>query len=145
MTDLGNNLITIDQWLKLDTLSNETVESVGERLGRVLATLHAEIMNPRLLAEFENKGIADMLKKEVVVPTIKNLESLTDAGEVQKIMRVLMEELDSLPKNTVFSIGDLWTGSIILDISGQSLAIVDWEFAGAGRALQDVVQLGKVT
>lgn len=43
----------------------------------------------------------------------------------------------------VFSVGDFWPPSILVDDERNRLGIIDWEFAGFAPPMQDMAQLGE--
>ena len=156
--------------------------SVGARLGSFLASIHCD---PTLLSKsqtlsdegkpwFENPDTADLVRDEVVGKILPILQSwLTEeTGRNEKVAEIVSRDFErsfldafrsssSPPSPTttpssMFSIGDLWTGSILVGVSptsasspdfspnaatGVEVGLIDWEFASPGRIGQDIAQL----
>ena len=156
--------------------------SVGARLGSFLASIHCD---PTLLSKsqtlsdegkpwFENPDTAGLVRDEVVGKVLPILQSwLTEeTGRNEKVAEIVSQDFErsfldafrsssSPPSPTttpssMFSIGDLWTGSILVGVSptsasspdfspnaptGVEVGPIDWEFASPGRVGQDIAQL----
>jgi thiamine kinase-like enzyme len=101
--------------------------------------------------KFINKDTERLVRDEVVNKIDELFEQFgvgrDDGGkEKEKWCKADFEEgcrYNASPGRTkdVFSIGDLWTGSFLVSSCGERVGLVDWEFAGEGRPLQDMAQL----
>ncbi|PFH52120.1 hypothetical protein AMATHDRAFT_46485 [Amanita thiersii Skay4041] len=160
LEDLGEELVTLDDWLcsaggfpELDVC-----ETVGSRLGEALAVVHTdERLRERLdRTDFVNPDTAELVGEEVVgkIQELLNQYLPTDAEDpylATSISTIIKNEYtrnDSTPEASIFSNGDLWTGSVLISKGGDAnintkplVGVIDWEFAGAGRVLQDIGQL----
>ena len=159
--------------------SLETCSSVGTRLGRILASVHCDpalLLKSQTLADngklwFENPDAKDLIRAEIVEKVLPILRPWIDpeTGRTEKIARVISRDfehgfletlhLSSSPSfdvpQSMFSMGDLWTGSIIVDASPATsssdpnfgammeakVGLIDWEFASPARIGQDIAQL----
>jgi hypothetical protein len=146
LEDLGDNLLDIDKWLAHKPHpSKETCKKVGERLGFLLASVHGVSFSPQ---EFYNPDVANMLAKEII-GTMGDMLKKFDVPEdertvVCETIKIEFEEgqMNNGKGNGVFSVGDLWTGSILASEDGERLCLIDWEFAGEWKPLKDMAQLG---
>ncbi|KAF8633269.1 hypothetical protein AX17_004444 [Amanita inopinata Kibby_2008] len=159
MRDLGKELVTVDDWLcPLLGLppNSQTCTSVGDRLGEALAIIHTDelLQNNVKWEAFVNPDISDIIASEVVGKIkdtlIKHLSEADASGtkEAEKTAAIISEIIQKEYQSTeavkmkMFSSGDLWIGSILLGPGADpEIGVIDWEFAGAGRPLQDVGQL----
>ena len=160
--------------------SPETCRSVGTRLGNVLASIYCDatlLSKSQTLTEdgkpwFENPDTNDLVRNEIVGRILPILRSYfdTNTDRPEKIAKIISRDFDnsflhtlrsssiSSPSsnvpNSMFSMGDLWTGSILVGaspaISGSDsgfdspeveLGLIDWEFAAPARIGQDIAQL----
>jgi len=159
--------------------SLETCISVGTRLGGVLASIHCDpalLLKSQELADdgkpwFENLDTKGFIRDEIlgkIFPILRpRLNPATDTSE--KIANIISKDfehafistlhLSSTPSPGVpklmFSMGDLWTGSILVgapptasDSSNSTgnkmeveIGLIDWEFASPARIGQDIAQL----
>ena len=158
--------------------SPERCRSVGTRLGNVLASVHCD---PVLLSKsqtvtndgklwFENPDTKDFVQNEIVGRILPILQPHfdPDTGRPEKIAKIISQDFETgflstphsppssdVPK-TMFSMGDLWTGSILVgfpptapdprsnptpDRTEVELGLIDWEFAAPARIGQDIAQL----
>jgi hypothetical protein len=156
--------------------------SVGARLGSFLASIHCD---PTLLSKsrtlsgegkpwFESPDVRDYVRDQIVgkiLPTLQSwLTEETDRNE--KVAEIVFQDFEqsfldasrsllsppsptSIP-NSMFSIGDLWTGSILVGVpptsasspdpglnagKGVEVGLIDWEFAAPGRIGQDIARI----
>lgn len=139
----------------------EACRSAGARLGLVLGAIHSDdaLHEGSRLNQFVNPDATDMWANEVVGKIkellVKHLpRGEGDASELQRvedeaevvsgIIQRDYERQDEAggPRRTMFSNGDLWTGSILMNpTENTDIGLIDWEFAGEGRMLQDLGQL----
>ena len=151
---------------------------MGTRLGGILASVHCDatlLFKSQTLTDggklwFENPDTKDLVRNEVVEKILPSLQPWIDpdTGRGEKIAKIISQDFEhsfldvllhsspsssSIPKS-MFSMGDLWTGSIIVgpppaaSSSSHStggaeveVGLIDWEFASPGRIGQDVAQL----
>ena len=117
------------------------------RLGTFLATVHALSLSRSTLDGFVNKEAREVIKREVVEKIMETLTRFDVASEESEglcaMMREEVEQADLEEVVSVFSVGHCWTGSILVSPDGERVGTVDWEFAGEGRALQDMAQFGE--
>ena len=154
--------------------SLETCSSVGTRLGNFLASVHCDaalLLKSQTLTDdgkpwFENPDTKDLVRDQVVGRVLPILQPWIDpeTGRTEKIAKIISQDfehgflenlLSSSPPSSVlqsmFSTGDLWTGSIIVDASPATsgfgaitevgVGLIDWEFATPARIGQDIAQL----
>ncbi|KZT43968.1 hypothetical protein SISSUDRAFT_318903 [Sistotremastrum suecicum HHB10207 ss-3] len=136
--DLGK-VETIEDWLQKSPTLAQCVE-VGTRLGRFLVNLHMSPLTDPERFEFPDKN--ELIKAGIVdtIPDYLNKMDIPDADLVHGIIAKSFAERTSAPARTVFSVGDLWPPSVLLNESGSKIGIIDWEFAGLGAPLQDMAQ-----
>ena len=161
--------------------SLETCSSVGKRLGGFLAIVHCDatlLSKSQSLTDdgklwFDNPDAMDFVRDEIVgkiLPTLRaHFGPGTDVGE--KIAETISRDfdrsfLDDLhpsqsplsstgAKISMFSSGDLWMGSFLVDASPASgsnhgldtnaeveIGFIDWEFAAPARIGRDIAQFG---
>jgi len=181
LQDLGERMEPLDFWVYPPTTSTEsppsleTCGSVGTRLGNILASIHC---NPTLLLKsqtladdgrllFENPDTEDLIRTEIVGKVLPILRPWidTETGRIEKIAKIISQDFEhsfletlhpssspsfGVPKS-MFSMGDLWTGSIIAGASPVTsssdammevkVGLIDWEFASPARIGQDIAQL----
>lgn len=143
ISDLGDDLCTVDQEIAETTPSDARL--VGERVGRWMGVLHSLPMSPKTLQMFENKETTALIGREVVDRMKEALEIFgVDVEESKRLCDLMRGQVEMQAGKTAFCLGDFWTGSILTDRRGK-LGIVDWEFAGGGRVLQDMGQIGAPT
>ncbi|KAF5343327.1 hypothetical protein D9758_014194 [Tetrapyrgos nigripes] len=171
--DLGTGLLLLDEWLATpavaDTASRRrqtppsdseaVVRNVGERLGKLLASLHGMKLSdePEALQEFVNPTVSGFIAEEVVGKMSGYLEKYTnlEANRKDRICSLIQTDFeegnsgfsgggngDARERPGVFSVGDLWTGSILVSENAERIGLIDFEFAGKARPLQDMAQLG---
>jgi len=159
--------------------SLERCSSVGTRLGNFLASIHCDttlLLKAQTLTDdgrlwFENPDTKDLIRDETARKVLPTLRPWIDqeAGKIEKIARIISQDFDcgfleilhsssspspGIPRS-MFSVGDLWTRSIIIDSSPTTpssnpsfdpateaeLGLIDWEFTSLGRIGQDIAQL----
>ena len=181
LRDLGERMEPLESWMYPYTMepppSLETCSSVGTRLGNILASVHCDatlaLESQRLTTEgklwFENPDTKGLIRDEIVGKILPILQPWVDPGtdRMERILKIIsqdfecsfLETLHSSPSSGVpqsmFSMGDLWTGSIIVCtspaasssnrdfgvITGVEVGLIDWEFASPARIGQDITQL----
>ena len=163
--------------------SPETCRSVGTRLGNVLASVHCDtalLLESQTVTDdgklwFENPDTKDLVRTEIVDKILPILRPHfdPDTGRPEKIAKIIRQDfensfLDTLRSSStpplssdvpkmMFSMGDLWTGSILVGVPPAKapgynptldgteveveLGLIDWEFAAPARIGQDITQL----
>ena len=162
--------------------SLDTCSSVGTRVGNLLASVHCDatlVSKSQTLTDdgklwFENPENKDIVRDRITGSTlpIQRPRVTPDTGKVEKMVGTILQEIEdgflhtvplgssSSPPSGVpklmFSIGDLWTGSILVGApnttSGSNpntsfnggeveVGLIDWEFASPARIGQDIAQL----
>ncbi|KDQ12556.1 hypothetical protein BOTBODRAFT_176249 [Botryobasidium botryosum FD-172 SS1] len=159
LEDLGADLSSLDEWLaKVPRI--ETVRSAGMRLGVFLAEVHSLPMDTaasraavRLIQSVDsgmNELVAETAVNQISAHVKRaNIRSISDseADVLQSQVNESFLDLTLSESEKVFCIGDLWTGSVMMgtgvgeDADSVALGVIDWEFAGLGRPLQDIAQL----
>jgi Phosphotransferase enzyme family len=145
MEDLGN-LDTLTEQLRhmmADDGPDETAmahSDIGRRLGGFLADLHSsstlEKMGPKRTAYFDNPGLKDVIHHNVIAQLQGRLLHFGIDDALELYRRVEKDHLrpdDSWERS--FVLGDLWTGSILLE--WPKICVIDWEFAGVGRGANE--------
>lgn len=145
--DLGF-LPSVDRWLQsTPELSDTIISSVSSNLGIFLANLHSSTTSENrtwLEEQFENEDAIDVVFSTAVEPILAILHDYNIA-EAQKIYNFLVTEFHKERQDRashVFSMGDLWTGSILVEPRGDKIGVIDWEFATLAAPNQDIGQLG---
>jgi hypothetical protein len=146
--DLGK-LRDLEEWIQLPQ-DLHRVRDVGKRLGTFVGRLHCtnmkQIQPPHEV--FYSRIGQDLVDRAVVVP----LKDYLDLFEIQGGERVYEIVVKNHRENAnrkeqaelnIFSMGDFWPPSILLDDDKDRVAVVDWEFAGFALPMQDMVQLGE--
>jgi len=181
LQDLGEWMRPLDAWMHPSTESPpslETCSSVGKRLGNVLASVHCDatlLLKSQTLADdgkawFENPATKDLVREEIVKKVFPILQPRIDpeTDRAEKIARIISQDFDHgfletlhpssshapVVQQSMFSMGDLWTGSIIVGASPTAsssnpsfgateveVGLIDWEFASPARIGQDIAQL----
>ena len=172
----------LDVWMYPSSMESspslETCSSVGTRLGNVLASIHCDatlLLKSQTLTDdgkawCENPAAKDFIRDQIVKKVLPILQPWVDPGQgrAEKIAGIISQDFDlgfletlhpsSSPSPGVpqlmFSMGDLWTGSIIVGVSPTisrfnprfdatkvEIGLVDWEFASPARIGQDIAQL----
>jgi hypothetical protein len=155
MTDLGTGLLTLDEWL-IPALSNspahdrtpppdaDACRDVGMRVGQFLAAIHSMDMSSIDSERFVNEDTRRLVKELVIDKMGEAFERFGYTGaQAQGWCATIADEFEAGVSGGrgVFSMGDLWTGSILVNADGSMVGLVDWEFAGEARPLQDIAQL----
>jgi len=170
----------LDSWMYPSTAeSPPSCSAVGIRLGKVLASIHCDatlLLKSQTLTDegkpwFENPDTKDFVRNEIVGKVLPILRPWIDpdTGRTEEIARIISQDfehsfLDALYLSSspplgipqlMFSMGDLWTGSIIVGASSAAsssdpgfdavtevdVGLIDWEFASPARIGQDIAQL----
>ena len=152
--------------------SMEACISVGTRLGNIIASIHCDrtlVLESQALTDggrpwLENPDTKGLVREQVVDKILPILQPRIDPGadRTEKIAKIIYQDFEcgfletlhpsSSPSFDVarlmFSMGDLWTGSIIAGASPGSdptteveVGLIDWEFASLARIGQDIAQL----
>jgi len=160
--------------------SLDTCSSVGTRLGNLLASVHCDatlMSKSRTLTAdgnlwFENPENKDIVRDQIVgnILPIQRPLVTPDMGKVEEMVGTILQDIKDGFLHTLgqsfspptgvpglmFSIGDLWTGSILVgsphatsdsnsntSLNGAQVevALIDWEFASPARIGQDLAQL----
>ena len=146
--DLGD-LQTLDNWLQTSDLTSSTVSVVGSRLGSFLADFHLATTpanRSSLREQLKNKNTIDVVYSHAVEPilSILNDYNIPDAQLVYEIVKTDFHHARQGSDYDSVNLGDLWTGSILLDKRGTKVGIIDWEFATVAPPSQDIGQFGIV-
>ncbi|KAJ8072884.1 hypothetical protein PM082_016443 [Marasmius tenuissimus] len=140
ITDLGDNLITINRWLESNP-GRDQLENVARRLGSFLAALHTLDIPEETFQALDNPDIVEAIERDVVNRVNGIMDTLcAEQDESRGLGKMLTNEYRKSPAQWVFCVGDLWIGSILVSPLGETVAIVDWENAGRGKSLQDMAQ-----
>ena len=143
ITDLGDNLSTIDKWLENNPDRDQLLD-VAQRLGGFLATLHGLKFTEETFQTLDNPDIVEAIERDVVVRVAEIMDTFhIEKDESRTLGEMVKTEYRKTPERWVFSVGDLWIGSILVSQLGETVAIVDWENAGRGKPLQDMAQFGR--
>jgi tRNA A-37 threonylcarbamoyl transferase component Bud32 len=116
----------------------EAYKELGTRLGGFMAELHSPSTLERLGHKrgkyFDNPSIRGVIYDNMVVPIRRRLADfgISDAEVLyERIAQDHLRPLEFWEQN--FMLGDLWTGSVLLD--WPRLCVIDWEFASIGRSV----------
>ncbi|KAH8833339.1 kinase-like domain-containing protein [Flagelloscypha sp. PMI_526] len=139
ITDLGLDLLTIDKWL-LSVTDEELVDNVAKNLGMFMATVNTIPATNAELDSLDNPDSRTLIQREVVDKTGSYLRRFNVPEDKATLLSTLIAEDFGVRTQEVFSVGDFWVGSVLVNPTGTNIAVVDWEFAGRGRALQDMAQ-----
>lgn len=146
--DLGK-LRDLDQWLQLP-LDLHRVRDVGARLGTFVGSLHsADATTIPSHESFSSRIGRDLVKLATVDTIVDYLELFGIQGRerLQEIVAQSHNEGASRKEQPglvrVFSMGDFWPPSILVDDENDRVNIIDWEFAGFAPPMQDMAQLGE--
>jgi aminoglycoside phosphotransferase (APT) family kinase protein len=145
--DLGE-LPSVDKWLeKSHNVPESTLSSISSDLGSFLADIHS-CTTPEnhawLQEQFKNADAKKVVFAAAVEPILAILQDY-DIPDAQSIYEFVVDEFgreDEDLASLVFSMGDLWTGSILVADHGDRVGIIDWEFATLAPPSQDIGQLG---
>jgi hypothetical protein len=144
LADLGELDTLTDLLTPLTPVRTEAFEDpqhyrdLGTRLGGFLAELHSlntlELLGHKRSAYFDNPGVKDSFYDYIIALIRRHMEdfNIPDAAELCR----RIDEEHIRPEEAweqSFMIGDLWTGSILLD--WPKVCVIDWELAGIGRGL----------
>ena len=152
ITDLGAGLLVLDQWLVPALSDSETrtppdtdaCRDVGMRVGQFLASVHGLDISSFDARQFANADKGRLVREEVVGKMGGIFERFGYTGTpVENWCATIEDEFEAGCNNAgtgVFSVGDLWTGSVLVSVDGSTVGLVDWEFAGEARPLQDMAQ-----
>lgn len=153
MEDLGD-LINLEQQLsRQDEAANQEGEQLvlANQLGISLAQLHSVPVGRALGESLYNPDARKVVFELAVKSIASRLEThgISDYGLLAERCAqhfVFTQSVCSDPDNTsallpVFSMGDLWPPSILVDNARNRLGLVDWEFAGPSLPLADLAQL----
>ncbi|KAL0579300.1 hypothetical protein V5O48_002698 [Marasmius crinis-equi] len=140
ITDLGDDLSTIDKWIGTNP-GGDKVAGVARRLSGFLATLHTLDVPESSLQNLDNPDVVEAIERNVVDRVNDTLETFQiEKKEARQLGEMLKTAYRAKPERWVFSVGDLWIGSILVSPLGEKVAVVDWENAGRGKPLQDLAQ-----
>ena len=162
--------------------SIEMCSSVGTRLGNFIASVHCDatlLSRSQALTEdgkpwLENPDAKDLMRVKAVGRVLPILQAHFGPGadRNEKIAEIISQDFEqsfldaphpSLPSppstavaKSMFSVGDLWVGSFLVDTSPGphsssdpnldentqvKVGLIDWEFSSPARIGQDIVQL----
>ena len=147
--DLGN-LPTADVWLQTPNLDRALIMETAENLGIFLADLHLSTTSENrssLSNSFANEDRKRVVFDFAVEPLKQILEEF-NIPQRDKIYETVETEFYKAQQNGfshVFSMGDLWTSSVLVsESSGETkIGLIDWEFACLASPSQDIGQFGK--
>jgi len=144
MTDLGD-LESLTEHLKCMTpLSakgheeQQAYKELGTRLGGFMADLHSPNTLQRLRHKdgdyFDNPVVHGVIHHNMIVPVFRRLADFNISNPEVLYNRIEQDHIRRLePWEQNFRLGDLWTGSVLID--WPRLCVIDWEFAGFGRSV----------
>jgi hypothetical protein len=170
-------MVPLQSWMYCSTTltslpSLEMCVSVGTRVGSFLASIHCDatlLSRSKTLTDdgkpwFDNPEAKDFVRNEIVKKILLILQaqfgSVADGRD--KLVDTISQDFEqsflesrypsssssSLPvTNSMFSTGDLWTGSILVGHPSPNsdaeveVGLIDWKFASPGRIGQDITQL----
>jgi hypothetical protein len=144
--DLGE-LPSVDKWLETTSLCDSIISSVSSDLGLFLANLHSSTTpeNHTWLGEqFKNEDATDVVFSAAVEPVLAILRdyNIPDATSIYDFLVTEFHHEHKDRESHVLNMGDLWTGSILVDPRGDKIGVIDWEFATLAAPSQDIGQLG---
>jgi hypothetical protein len=144
MTDLGD-LESLTEHLKCMTPLNgkaheeqQEYKELGTRLGGFMADLHSpntfQKLGDKRENYFENPVVHGVIHHNMIVPIFRRLTDFNIPFSEILYNRIEQDHIrphEHWEQN--FRLGDLWTGSVLLD--WPKLCVIDWEFAGLGRSV----------
>jgi aminoglycoside phosphotransferase (APT) family kinase protein len=146
--DLGV-LPSVDKWLEISrNMPESVISAISSDLGSFLADIHSSTTPENhawLQEQFKNADAKAVVFAAAVEPILAILQEY-DIPDAQSIYEFLEDEFrreDDELASHVFSMGDLWTGSILVAEQGDKVGIIDWEFATLAQPSQDIGQLGR--
>jgi hypothetical protein len=148
--DLGN-LPALDDWLETTKeLSTSGITSVATKLGMFIADFHVSTNSENrssLAKSFKNDDMIDVVFSAAVQPILAILQdyNIPNAEEIYKIVTTEFRDVQQDVSHHVVNLGDLWTGSILVNEDGTKIGIIDWEFAMLASPSQDMGQFGLTT
>lgn len=144
-SDLGS-LPTIYDILKSPGISLTTASKLGHIIGHFLADVHnSTVVSPFILQRFHNAD-AERVMEAVITQTTRFMED-AELPDARFLGNMALDHWRTR-KKTVFSQGDLWFGTLLVDLHKDNqeadpfVGICDWEFAGPNDPAADIAQLG---
>ena len=118
--------------------------TLGARLGRFFGALHAPTAltiaeaHPDAAcfgARHEAQASARALLARTTVDPVGPRLQAFGAPDAAALAAVVADDFarDDRPEERAFTLGDAWTGAVLLGPGDGDVAVVDWEFAGVGR------------
>ena len=128
------------------------INQAGSILGKFLAHFHICSQCFETQGEFENlfanPNKNEVVFKEAVVP-LKGILDNFGIKDAEELYNTVSSEFDDRIQEgsgalCVFSMGDLWPGSVLINFSENErmIGLIDWEFAGFASPTQDMGQFG---
>lgn len=159
ISDLGQSRNLSDVFRSLsDEFTYDSCDAViaeytqmGSHLGLFFANLHSrsscDLIGAENMVAFNSADNKELIYNTLIesLGSYFDTAGLTDSAELYD--RAKVDFLETVhPDEECFCFGDAWTGAVLkLEWSSftmtKGLGIVDWEFAGRGRALSDMGQL----
>jgi len=144
MVDLGD-LESLTEHLKCMTPLNgkaheeqQAYKELGTRLGGFMADLHSpntlQKLGHKRQNHFENPVVHRVILQNMIIPIFRRLTDFCVPHPDVLYNRIEQDHIrphEHWEQN--FRLGDLWTGSVLLD--WPRLCVIDWEFAGFGRSV----------
>ncbi|KAG8796407.1 hypothetical protein FRC17_008003, partial [Serendipita sp. 399] len=155
MEDLGDlpSLNTVILQNQLQANSTFGPREVATALGTGLGVLHSIQVDKLMRDGFKNPTSHDVIYEhavKVIGPRISS-QGISDAEMLASRVYQSFEDTTRLvngqegdePANVqpVFSMGDLWPASVLVDRENLRLGLIDWEFAHLDLPLSDIAQL----
>jgi hypothetical protein len=148
-SDLGNHPL-LDKFLSSPTTSPKLASRAGSSLGQFLAQLHhaydekpgPSVYDPTtsaLVASFRNDGAECVI--EGVIGNVTQFMKDAAVPDYDVLGQRALSHWKQR-KRTAFGQGDIWFGTIIVDVGEGTVGICDWEFAGPNHPAGDIAQLG---
>jgi hypothetical protein len=149
-SDLGD-LPTVNQFLMSSRTTLEQATRAGDQLARYLVELHRSVCFAPGCSSEAVSQLEQSLSNSYIEPAMIGVIGQTEnymkmAGILDyKLLGRRAKEHWIKRKKSVFGQGDIWYGTVLVDVSEDELklGICDWEFAGPNHPAADVAQFGK--
>lgn len=129
---------SLKSWIQADSDLDE-VRKIGSILGRFLAKIHS--LGPQVKSQFDNNLTARKLSSAVYFSRLP-AEARKRGFEAECFATAARQGArDVLEADEVFTIGDFWTGNILVCKPGREeldICVVDFEMAKTGTAAFDI-------
>jgi thiamine kinase-like enzyme len=152
-SDLGD-LPTVDKFLLSPLTTLEQATRAGDLLARYLVELHRAVCFTSEDPSGASSQLEQSLSNSYIEPTMvgvidqtKNYMMRAGVPDYEVLGRRAREHWINR-KKSVFGQGDIWYGTVLVDVSGDGhlkIGVCDWELAGPNHPAGDIAQFGQFT